>query len=71
MGTEQKNLDVPLKVTGKTVYGIDVRAAGHEVGGREGVPGLRRRRQALRLRRDPHACRACAPPCSSRFPIRR
>ena len=23
MGTEQKNLDVPLKVTGKTVYGID------------------------------------------------
>ncbi len=24
MGTEQKNLDVPLKVTGKTVYGIDV-----------------------------------------------
>src|SRR4051812_16263861 len=25
MGTEQKNLDVPLKVTGKTVYGIDVK----------------------------------------------
>src|SRR5947207_176438 len=25
MGTEQKNLDVPLKVTGQTVYGIDVR----------------------------------------------
>src|SRR5262249_52951100 len=23
MGTERKNLDVPLKVTGKTVYGID------------------------------------------------
>ena len=25
MGTEQKNFDVPLKVTGKTVYGIDVK----------------------------------------------
>ena len=24
MGTEQKNLDVPLKVTGKAIYGIDV-----------------------------------------------
>ena len=45
--------------------------AGHEVGGREGVPGLRRRRQALRLRRDPRTCRACAPRCSSRFPIPR
>jgi isoquinoline 1-oxidoreductase subunit beta len=28
MGTEQRNLDVPLKVTGKTVYGIDVRVPG-------------------------------------------
>jgi isoquinoline 1-oxidoreductase subunit beta len=28
MGTEQKNLDVPLKVTGKTVYGIDIRLPG-------------------------------------------
>ena len=28
MGTEQKNLDVPLKVTGGTVYGIDVRLPG-------------------------------------------
>ena len=28
MGTEQKNLDVPLKVTGKTVYGIDVKLPG-------------------------------------------
>ena len=28
MGTEQKNLDVPIKVTGKTVYGIDVRVPG-------------------------------------------
>ena len=28
MGTEQKNLDVPLKVTGQTVYGIDVRVPG-------------------------------------------
>jgi isoquinoline 1-oxidoreductase subunit beta len=28
MGTEQKNLDVPLKVTGKTIYGIDVRLPG-------------------------------------------
>ena len=28
MGTEQKNLDVPQKVTGKTIYGIDVRVPG-------------------------------------------
>ena len=28
MGTEQKNLDVPPKVTGQTVYGIDVRLPG-------------------------------------------
>jgi isoquinoline 1-oxidoreductase beta subunit len=28
MGTEQKNLDVPMKVTGETVYGIDVRVPG-------------------------------------------
>jgi isoquinoline 1-oxidoreductase beta subunit len=28
MGTEQKNLDVPDKVAGKTVYGIDVRLPG-------------------------------------------
>src|SRR6202045_2260750 len=28
IGTEQKNLDVPLKVTGKTIYGIDVRLPG-------------------------------------------
>src|SRR6187200_636981 len=28
MGTEQKNLDVPLKVTGQAIYGIDVRLPG-------------------------------------------
>jgi isoquinoline 1-oxidoreductase beta subunit len=28
MGTEQKNLDVPDKVTGKAIYGIDVRLPG-------------------------------------------
>jgi isoquinoline 1-oxidoreductase beta subunit len=28
MGTEQKNLDVPDKVTGKAVYGIDIRLPG-------------------------------------------
>lgn len=28
MGTEQKNRDVPMKVTGQTVYGIDVRVPG-------------------------------------------
>src|SRR5262245_50157279 len=28
MGTEQKNLDVPMKVTGKAVYGIDVHMPG-------------------------------------------
>ena len=71
MGTEQKNLDVPLKVTGQAIYGDRRPPSRHEVGGREDVPGLRRRRQALRLRRDPHACRASVPPSSSRSPIRR
>jgi isoquinoline 1-oxidoreductase beta subunit len=28
MGTEQKNLDVPSKVTGRAIYGIDVRVPG-------------------------------------------
>jgi isoquinoline 1-oxidoreductase subunit beta len=28
MGTEQKNLDIPFKVAGKTIYGIDVRLPG-------------------------------------------
>src|SRR5262249_58716289 len=28
MGTEQKNLDVPLKVSGKAIYGIDVQLPG-------------------------------------------
>lgn len=28
MGTEQRNLDVPAKVAGKTIYGIDVRIPG-------------------------------------------
>jgi isoquinoline 1-oxidoreductase subunit beta len=28
MGTEQRNLDVPMKVTGETVYAIDVRVPG-------------------------------------------
>src|SRR5687767_14031018 len=28
MGTEQKNIDVPQKITGQTVYGIDVRMPG-------------------------------------------
>jgi isoquinoline 1-oxidoreductase beta subunit len=28
MGTEQKNLDVPMKVTGETLYGIDVHLPG-------------------------------------------
>src|ERR1700719_1326124 len=28
MGTEQKNLDVPLKVSGKAIYGIDVELPG-------------------------------------------
>jgi isoquinoline 1-oxidoreductase subunit beta len=28
LGTEQKNLDVPLKVTGEAIYGIDIRLPG-------------------------------------------
>jgi isoquinoline 1-oxidoreductase beta subunit len=48
MGTEQRNLDVPLKVTGKTIYGIDVRLR-HEMGGRQGLPGLWRHGEELRF----------------------
>ena len=63
MGTEQKNLDVPAKVTGKTLYGDRRPPARHEVGGGEDVPGLRRRRQELRLRAGPpHAGRALRGP---------
>ena len=29
VGTEQRNRDVPLKVTGKAIYGIDVNLPGH------------------------------------------
>ena len=51
MGTEQKNLDVPMKVTGRDRLRDRRARARHEVGGREVVPGLRRRREELRLRR--------------------
>ena len=40
MGTKQRNLDVPLKVTGKTIYGIDVKLARHEIGGGAQLAGL-------------------------------
>ena len=70
MGTEQQNLDVPMKVTGETVYSIDVRVPGHEVGGREVVPRLRRRREELRLRRGAQHARRALGRAASRFPIR-
>ena len=54
IGTEQKNLDVPLKVTGKAIYGIDVDLPGmlqrlegcgglgrlHEPANANAVPGI-------------------------------
>ena len=59
MGTEQKNLDVPLE--GDRADGVRNRRAPawNEVGGREDLSRLRRRRQELRLRGDPEAAR-CA-----------
>ncbi len=65
MGTEQKNRDMPMKVTGETLRDRRARAR-HEVGGREVVPRLRRRREELRLRRGSRQAR-CA--LGVRFPI--
>ena len=53
MGTEQKNLDVPFKVTGKTIYGIDVRLPGMKWAAVKSLPGLWRQGEALRFRADP------------------
>src|SRR2546428_5020886 len=38
IGTEQKNLDVPLKVTGKAIYGIDVELPGMLYAAAKGCP---------------------------------
>ena len=57
MGTEQKNLDIPPKVTGKVGVRNRRSVARNEVGCRESVPGVRGRREVVRLRRDSHDAR--------------
>jgi len=47
IGTEQKNLDVPLKVTGKAVYGIDVVLPGMLYAAAKPVRCLEARSEAL------------------------
>ena len=49
IGTEQKNRDVPLKVTGKAVYGIDVDLPGMLYAAVKACPVFGGTRQELRL----------------------
>ena len=61
MGTEQKNLDVPSKVTGQAVYGIDVRLPGMKwaaVRTRPVYGGDVKRYDFEAIRRMPGACSA-------------
>jgi isoquinoline 1-oxidoreductase beta subunit len=56
MGTEQKNLDVPLKVTGKAVYGIDVHLPGMKWAAVKSCPvygGKVKRYDFERIRNEP------------------
>jgi len=56
MGTEQKNLDVPLKVSGKVVYGIDVKLPGMKWAAVKSCPvygGKVKRYDFERIRKEP------------------
>lgn len=56
MGTEQKNLDVPLKVSGKAVYGIDVKLPGMKWAAVKSCPvygGKVKRYDFERIRNEP------------------
>lgn len=56
MGTEQKNLDVPSKVTGKAVYGIDVHLSGMKWAAVKSCPvygGKVKRYDFERIRNEP------------------
>jgi isoquinoline 1-oxidoreductase subunit beta len=56
MGTEQKNLDVPLKVSGKAVYGIDVHLPGMKWAAVKSCPvygGKVKRYDFERIRKEP------------------
>ena len=70
MGTEQKNLDVPVKVTGQTVYGIDVRLPGMKWAAVKSCPVYGGDVKSYNFEAIRQRCRACAPPSSSRFRIR-
>ena len=70
MGTEQKNLDVPDKVTGKTLYAIDVRLPGMKWAAVKACPVYGGDVKSFDFERSA-ACRACAQRSSSRSPIRR
>src|SRR5215470_1655675 len=56
MGTAQRNLDVPLKVTGKTIYGIDVRLPGMKWAAVKACPvygGVAKNYDFARIRNQP------------------
>jgi len=56
MGTEQKNLDVPQKVTGKTIYGIDIKLPGMKWAAVSACPvygGTVKRYDFERIRNEP------------------
>ena len=56
MGTEQRNLDIPLKVSGKTVYGIDVHLPGMKWAAVKSCPvygGKVKRYDFERIRKEP------------------
>ena len=70
MGTEQKNLDVPLESHRQDHLRHRRQAARHEMGGRQGLPGLWRHGEELRFRAHPQPSPASSRRSSSRSPIR-
>ena len=66
IGTPQKRLDTIDKVTGKPLYGIDVRVPNMVYAAIAQSPGVRRRSQILRRSENPRAAKACARWCGCR-----
>jgi len=65
MGTEQKNLDVPIKVTGKAVYGIDINLPGMKWAAIKSCPvygGTVKSYDFERIRKEPGVISAVAFP---------
>ena len=61
-------LDTADKLTGKQVYGIDLKLPGHAQRRDQGLPGLRRQGEELRRRQGRRACRASRRSCRSATP---